>query len=90
MTRETRELLERALKLPREDRARLADALEASLDEEDAPADPAVRAAWREEIARRLREYDEGKAQVIPADQVHAEALAAIERARARRNARRS
>ena len=89
MTQETRELLERALKLPPDDRAILAEALHASLDEEaddaEAPEDPAVRAAWREELARRVRDLREGKVKPIPSDEVFAEARAVVERAKARR-----
>jgi putative addiction module component (TIGR02574 family) len=75
------------LKLPPEDRALLAGALDASLGEGDdqVPRDPAVGAAWRDEIARRVKEYREGEVVPIPAEQVHADALAAIARARALR-----
>jgi hypothetical protein len=48
MTQETRALLERVLKLPPDDRAILAEALNASLGDleaDDAPLDPAVRTA---------------------------------------------
>lgn len=84
MTHEARDLLERALKLPAEDREMLVGAIQASLDEDDASPDPKVRAAWREEIARRVREYREGKVTPIPAEQVHAEAHEVVARARAR------
>jgi len=56
MTQETRELLERARKLPCAERARLAHELLLGLDEEDRASakDPAaIEAAWREELARR-------------------------------------
>jgi putative addiction module component (TIGR02574 family) len=88
MTQETRELLERALKLPPEDRAILAEALHASVEPEDDRADeddPALRAAWREELARRIRDYREGKVKPIASDEVFAEARAVLERIRASR-----
>lgn len=85
MTHDARELLDRALKLPPEERALLAAALDASLgDEDEGSRDPEVRAAWRDEIARRVRELREGKVAPVPADQVHADALAAIARVRGR------
>jgi hypothetical protein len=57
MTQETRDLLERALKLPEEDRARLAEVLLGSLGNEadDDAGDPAVERAWAVELGRRVR-----------------------------------
>jgi putative addiction module component (TIGR02574 family) len=60
---ETSELLERALKLPAEARAALAGSLIESLDE---TIDEDVEAAWADEIARRIRDLDSGKATTIP------------------------
>ena len=54
-----------ALQLPRTHRARLAERLIASLDEEDE-----VEAAWNEEIERRVREVDSGEVKLIPGKQV--------------------
>ena len=54
-----------ALKLPAEERSRLADLLLVSL-----PPDSQVENAWREEIARRCQEIDDGTAELVPADQV--------------------
>ena len=48
--------------------------------------DPAVRAAWQNEIARSVLEYHEGKVAPVPAEQVHADALAAIAKVRAGRS----
>ncbi len=68
MVQETRELLERALKLPEEDRALLVEALRASLGEGE-DEDPAkVERAWGEEIARRLADADRGEPGVPAAD----------------------
>ncbi len=54
MTREASRLLEEALHLGAEDRAKMAAQLLASLDEEQED----VRALWAAEIARRLAEAD--------------------------------
>lgn len=86
MTQETRELLERALKLPPDDRALLVEALNAAVDEEDdLSSDPSVRAAWRDEIARRVREYREGRSVPIPVEAAFSQVMAAVERIRAKR-----
>lgn len=58
-----------ALALPREERARLAQRLIESLDD-----DPEVEEAWAIEIQRRLDSIDRGEVEMIPAEQVLAEA----------------
>ena len=60
---DTSKLLEEALKLPVEARAALAGSLIESLEE---TVDEDAEAAWAEEIARRVRELDSGKAKTIP------------------------
>ena len=60
---DTSKLFEKALKLPVEVRAALAGSLIESLDE---AIDENAEAAWAEEIARRVRELDSGKATTIP------------------------
>lgn len=57
-----------ALKLPSHERARLAEVLIASLDEEDEWAD-----AWAVEADRRFQELRSGAVKGIPADEVFAE-----------------
>ena len=65
------ELSARARSLPAEDRARLAEELLDSLQEQsDGDAD----AAWDREIERRVAEIESGSAHLIPAEDVHAEA----------------
>ncbi len=65
----TREQLEvEARSLPREERARLAEALIASLDE-----DSEIERQWAAEAERRAAELDAGAVHTIPADQVFAE-----------------
>jgi putative addiction module component (TIGR02574 family) len=68
MTAEVSELLKKALALPAETRAALAESLLESLDEE--PVDEGVEAAWSEEIKRRIEEIDSGKVQMIPYEEV--------------------
>jgi putative addiction module component (TIGR02574 family) len=62
------------LKLTREERSAAAEALLASLEDED--AEPGADQAWAEEIQRRVAENAPG----IPADQVFAEGRARLKR----------
>jgi putative addiction module component (TIGR02574 family) len=57
-----------ALGLPIRERARLAEQLIASLDE-----DSEIEAAWAEEIERRMQEVRDGRVELLDADQVPAE-----------------
>lgn len=63
MRPEVSELLKRALALPAEARAALANSLLESLDE---TVDPAAEEEWNQEIARRIAELDSGKVKPIP------------------------
>ena len=63
MTRETSEILKKALALPPEARAALADSLLDSLDEE---MDEDAEEQWDIEIARRIQELNAGKVKPIP------------------------
>jgi putative addiction module component (TIGR02574 family) len=65
----TQRLEAAALSLPRSERARLAERLIASLDE-----DSEVEQAWAAEIRRRLDALDGGEVELIPAEEVLAEA----------------
>ena len=68
------ELLEaEALKLPAEDRARLADRLIASLSE-----DSEVEEAWAAEIERRIADVEAGRVRLVPAADAIARARAAL------------
>lgn len=71
------ELESEALKLPTKGRAELAYRLLHSLDEEGGP-DPEHERLWREEIERRCQEIDEGRAELIPAEEVFQRARAAL------------
>ena len=64
-----------ALKLPAKQRARIAERLIASLEDE---ADPESQPLWLEEAERRLDELFSGKAKGIPADRVFKKARSAL------------
>lgn len=57
------------LALPEAERARLADKLLASLDE-----DVEIETAWRTEVRDRLAAYERGDVAAVPADDVLAKA----------------
>jgi putative addiction module component (TIGR02574 family) len=57
-----------ARRLPRRERALLAEALISSLDDE-----AEVEQAWAEEIARRVEDLNSGRVKSIPAEEVFAE-----------------
>lgn len=60
-------ILQEALALPREDRARLMEALEESLEPggEATPTEAEWEGAWTAELDRRLRDFDEGRRTAI-------------------------
>jgi putative addiction module component (TIGR02574 family) len=70
------ELLKRALTLPVAERAELAGSLIESLDE---AADESVKAAWNEEIARRMEDLDSGKVKPISLEEARRRLSSAIE-----------
>ena len=63
----TNEILNNALLQPEKDRARIAEALIASLD---IKTDPDIEQAWQQEIDKRLREIDKGVVKCIPWEEV--------------------
>jgi putative addiction module component (TIGR02574 family) len=67
MTQEVRELLQKALALPDNERAELAGNLISSLD---ATVDPDVDAAWQAEVMRRLHEVQSGEVGTISWEEV--------------------
>jgi putative addiction module component (TIGR02574 family) len=69
MIRAEDELEAAALSLPRSERARLAERLLASLDD-----DSEIEQAWAEEVRQRLEQYRTGKIKTVPAAEVHEEA----------------
>ena len=60
-----------------EDRARLAEELLESLDQEP---ESEVEAAWDREIERRVAEVESGAVKLVSAEDVHAEARRLIRR----------
>ena len=70
-------VLEEALTLPVEDRARVAHELLRSLEIEDANTDAEVAAAWSDEIRRRIDEVEAGTAELHDLDTVRARLEAA-------------
>ena len=77
MSAKSDSVLHDALKLPENERARLASELLASLD---GPAEDGVEAAWAAEVERRKGEVERGEARLVPWEQVKAEVKAALKR----------
>ena len=67
-----REVMDSALELLLEERARLAERLLLSLDE---PSESEVGRLWIEEAGRRLHDYREGRTKGISADDVFRRAI---------------
>lgn len=67
MTILTSELADKALFLPREERAKLVEKLLLSLN---VPTQKEVDQLWIEEAEKRVNEYDEGKIEAIDGEQV--------------------
>ena len=61
------ELSKRAKQLAVDERAKLAQELLESVEQE---ADPEVQAVWEAEIASRIAKYERGEAKLIPAADV--------------------
>jgi putative addiction module component (TIGR02574 family) len=57
----------KALKLPPEQRARLAERLISSLDQ---ASDPESEQLWVQEAERRLEELESGRVEAVPAERV--------------------
>ncbi len=68
MTEEVSAILKKALALPPEARAAIADSLLESLDQ--STPDEGAEEAWAEEISRRIDDVDSGKVQLIPYEEV--------------------
>jgi putative addiction module component (TIGR02574 family) len=70
MSAAAKEIIEAALKLDPQERELIADALWDSLENGDDEA--SVEKAWDEEVARRAKELDEGRAELVDWDDVKA------------------
>jgi len=69
MTRDTARLIEEALELPEEDRARLARTLLRSLDARpESLSRDEYEAAWSDEIGRRVSDIDDGSVKPVAWD----------------------
>lgn len=73
------ELEKAVLHLPHPDRPRLVTRLLESLDEDDGIE---VSDEWRTELQRRVKDIDDGRATMIPHEEVMASARAMIEEVR--------
>ncbi|MGK3989757.1 addiction module protein [Sorangium sp. So ce136] len=78
------ELLAQILRLPRHERARLAEELLSSLEELD---EEEAAAAWASELERRSREVAEGNVQTVDWDTARTDLLMELKVRRARRAA---
>ena len=75
MSTRVENLVAEALSLPSPSRAFLAEKLLESLDFEE---DFEVSDEWKAEIARRIREFDDGTAKTTPAEEVFADLRARL------------
>lgn len=76
------DLLAKVLRLPRNERARLAEQVLSSLEE----SDEQVAAAWASELERRSREVAEGRVQAVDWDTARAGILKELGQRRAPRS----
>lgn len=76
MTEEASAILKKALSLPPEARAAIADTLWESLDE--SPADESAEAAWSQEIKRRIEDIDSGRVQLVLYEEVRRRLIARL------------
>ncbi len=76
MSPETSDLLKRALALPADERAALANTLLDTL--ETSKESVSVQEAWDAEVARRIADLKAGKAVTVPWEELHRELLAMV------------
>ena len=76
MGNEANDLLKKALTLPVAERAELAGSLIESLDEAD---DESVKAAWDEEITRRMEDLDSGRVKPVSLEEARRRLSSTIE-----------
>jgi putative addiction module component (TIGR02574 family) len=84
MSPEVSDLLKRALALPVDERAALANTLLDSLDTADrsvanqSVGNQSVEEAWDEEVARRIEDLKAGRAVTVPWEKLHRELLVMV------------
>ena len=78
MSPEVADLLKRALSLPVDERAALANTLLDSLETKNEFAAGSVDDAWDQEVARRIEDLKTGKAVTVPWEQLHRELRAMV------------
>jgi len=76
MNPEVSDLLKRALALPVDERAALANTLLDTLD--GTHESVSIREAWDAEVARRIEDLKAGKAVTVPWEELHRELLAMV------------
>jgi putative addiction module component (TIGR02574 family) len=74
MSPEVSDLLKRALALPTDERAALANSLLDSLESQD----ESVPDAWDKEVARRMKDLEAGRAVTVPWEELHRQLLAMV------------
>ena len=74
MSPEISDLLKRALALPVDERAALANTLLDSLE----PSDDSVQEAWDREVARRIEDLRAGRAVTVPWEELQRELLTMV------------
>ncbi len=78
MSPETSDLLKRALALPVDERAALANTLLDTLDGPNESISVSVEDAWDAGVARRIADLKAGKAVTVPWEQLHRELSAMV------------
>ena len=78
MSPEVSDLLKRALSLPVDERAALANTLLDSLDPANDQTDDSVEEAWDKEVARRMKDLEAGRAVTVPWEELHQKLLAMV------------
>ncbi len=76
MSPETSDLLKRALALPVDERAALANTLLDTLESSNESV--SLQEAWDAEVARRIADLKAGKAVTVPWEELHRELLAMV------------
>ncbi len=66
-------LIEQAIELPVELREIMVARLLESLDEGDFSVRPEIENAWEKEISQRISDFDSGKVEGVPANQIFEE-----------------